>query len=414
MDIARAPRKKTGRNVAIAAGVLALIAITVALTKLEPRAMSADRASLLIDSVSRGEMVRSVRAPGTLVPERIVIISAVTAGRVEELPLRPGVTVTPETVIARLSNPDVELERLEAERQLTQAEASYLTLRTQLETQRMTQESALAALRTQYNEAVRQKALFDSLDARGLASTNEVQAAADRMTELRERVELEERQLQVIIGSVDDQLALQRAQIERMRAIKEFNDRRVASMRVTAGEAGVLTELPLELGQWVVPGERLARVAQPGELMAVLRVPATQARDVVQGQSATIDTRNGVIPGHVMRVDPVVQNGTVTVEVALDGELPQGARADLSVDGVIELQRLDDVLYVQRPYYGQADGTVSMFRLEPDGKHAVKVPVTLGASSVSVIEVKAGLQRGDRVIVSDMSAYDGVDRIRLQ
>jgi len=399
---------------AIGAGVLALVAITVALTNLEPRARAADRASLLIDSVSRGEMVRSVRAPGTLVPERIVIISAVTAGRVEELPLRPGVTVTAETVIATLSNPDVELQRLEAERQLTSAEAQYLTLRTQLETQRMSQESALAAMRTQFNEAARQKRLFDSLDARGLASTNEVQAASDRMRELSERVQLEERQLSILLSSVDEQLALQRAQIERMRAIRDFNDERVASMRVTAGEAGVLTELPLELGQWVVPGERLARVAQPGELMAVLRVPATQARDVVQGQNATIDTRNGIIQGHVMRVDPVVQNGTVTVEVALDGELPQGARADLSVDGVIELQRLEDVLYVQRPYYGQADGTVSMFRLEPDGKHAIKVPVALGASSVSVIEVKSGLQVGDRVIVSDMSQFDDVERVRLQ
>ncbi|HLV24854.1 MAG TPA: HlyD family efflux transporter periplasmic adaptor subunit [Gemmatimonadales bacterium] len=414
MDIARAPKRKTGRMLAIGAGVLALVAITVALTNLEPRARAADRASLLIDSVSRGEMVRSVRAPGTLVPERIVIISAVTAGRVEELPLRPGVTVTAETVIATLSNPDVELQRLEAERQLTSAEAQYLTLRTQLETQRMSQESALAAMRTQFNEAARQKRLFDSLDARGLASTNEVQAASDRMRELSERVQLEERQLSILLSSVDEQLALQRAQIERMRAIRDFNDERVASMRVTAGEAGVLTELPLELGQWVVPGERLARVAQPGELMAVLRVPATQARDVVQGQNATIDTRNGIIQGHVMRVDPVVQNGTVTVEVALDGELPQGARADLSVDGVIELQRLEDVLYVQRPYYGQADGTVSMFRLEPDGKHAIKVPVALGASSVSVIEVKSGLQVGDRVIVSDMSQFDDVERVRLQ
>lgn len=414
MDIKRPPKKKTGRYVAIAGGVLALVLVTVALARLEPRAPSVDRATLLIDSVSRGEMVRSVRAPGTLVPERIVIISAVTAGRVESLPLRPGVTVTPETVIATLSNPEVELERLDAQRQLTAAEATYITLRTQLETQRLAQQAAVAALRTQYNDALRQKALFDSLDARNLASAHEVQTAHDRAVELRQRLELEEKQLEVLESSIEEQLELQRAQIERLRAIKEFNDRRVASMRVTAGEAGVLTELPLELGQWVVPGERLARVAQPGELMAVLRVPETQARDVVQGQPAMIDTRNGIVPGHVMRVDPVVQNGTVTVEVALDGELPRGARADLSVDGVIELQRLEDVLYVSRPFYGQAESTIGMFKLEPDGKHAVRVPVTLGASSVNVIEVKSGLQQGDRVIVSDMSQFDQVERVRLQ
>lgn len=411
MDIERAPRKKTGRNLAIGAGVLALILSTVALYRLEPRAPTADRATLIIDEVKRGEMVRNVRAPGTLVPERIVIISAVTAGRVEELPLRPGVTVTPETVIATLSNPDVELQRLEAQRQLTAAEGQYLTLRMQLESQRMSQRAQIAALRTQFNEAQRQKAVFDSL--KDLASRNEIQAAADLLSELRERLTLEEQQLATLEGSSDEQLALQLAQIERMRAIKEFNDTRVESMRVTAGEAGVLTELPLELGQWVVPGERLARVAQPGELMAVLRVPATQAPDVVQGQEATIDTRNGIVQGHVMRVDPVVQGGTVTVEVALHGDLPPGTRADLSVDGVIELQRLTDVLYVHRPYYGQPESTISMYRLEPDGRHAIRIPVSLGASSTSVIEVRSGLEVGDRVIVSDMSQFD-VERVRVQ
>lgn len=411
MDIERAPRKKTGRNIAIGAGILVLILSTVALYRMEPRAPSADRATLIIDEVERGEMVRNVRAPGTLVPERIVIISAVTAGRVEELPLRPGVTVTPETVIATLSNPDVELQRLEAQRQLTAAEGQYLSLRMQLGSQRMTQRAQIAALRTQYNEAQRQKVLFDSL--KDLASRNEIQAAEDLLNELRERLELEEQQLATLEGSIEDQLALQRAQIERMRAIKEFNDSRVESMRVTAGEAGVLTELPLELGQWVVPGERLARVAQPGELMAVLRVPATQAPDVVQGQEATIDTRNGIVQGHVMRVDPVVQGGTVTVEVALHGDLPPGTRADLSVDGVIELQRLSDVLYVSRPFYGQPESTISMYRLEPDGRHAVRVPVTLGASSTSVIEVRSGLSVGDQVIVSDMSQFD-VERVRIQ
>ncbi len=414
MDIERAPKTKTGRNIAIAGGATALVLATVALSQLEPRAPSVDRASLLTDSVTRGEMVREVRAPGTLVPERVMIISAVTAGRVEELPLRPGVDVTSQTVLAVLSNPDVELQRLDAQRQVTGAESQYLTLRTQLETQRMAQTSQIVALRTQYRDAVRQQTVFDSLARRNFVSTNELAGARDRAAELKERLDLEQRQLRVLESTYDEQLALQRAQVERLRAISEFHHNRVRSMQVLAGESGALTEMPLELGQWVVPGQMLARVAQPGRLKAVLRVPDTQARDIVVGQRAKVDTRNGIIEGRVMRIDPIVQGGTVTVEVSLAGELPRGARPDLNIDGVIEIERLEDVLSVARPFYGQAESTIGMFRLEPDGDHAVRVPVTLGASSVNRIQVKAGLQRGDRVIVSDMQSYNTVDRVRIK
>ncbi len=414
MDIKRAPQKKTGRNIAIAGGVAALVLATGALSQLEPRAPSVERASLLTDSVTRGEMVREVRAPGTLVPERVMIISAVTAGRVEELPLRPGVNVGSETVLAVLSNPEVELQRLDAQRQVTAAESQYLSLRTQLETGRMAQTAQIATLRTQYRDAVRQQLVFDSLATRKLVSTNELMGARDRAAELKERLALEEQQLRVLESTYEEQLALQRAQVDRLRAISDFNDTRVRSMQVRAGESGALTEMPLDLGQWVVPGQMLARVAQPGRLKAVLRVPDTQARDIVVGQRAKVDTRNGIIEGQVMRIDPIVQGGTVTVEVSLSGELPRGARPDLNIDGVIEIERLEDVLSVARPFYGQAESTIGMFRLEPDGKHAVRVQVTLGASSVNRIQVKAGLQRGDQVIVSDMQSHESVDRVRIQ
>jgi multidrug efflux pump subunit AcrA (membrane-fusion protein) len=414
LDIARAPQPKRKKYVLIGAGLAGLLLMTLALRSLEPRAPGVDRATLLIDSVSRGTLVRQVRAPGTLVPERNLYISAVTQGRVEALPLRPGAVVEPNTIIAVLTNPDVQMETLEAQRQLGQAEAQLITLRATLEQQRLTQQSSIDQLEIQLADAQRQARTFQALGEKNLASANEIKTADERVTDISGRLRIAREQLRVLEGSVDAQLEQQRNQVVQMRTIVQFNQDRLASMQVRAGESGVLQELPLELGVWVTPGQRLARVAQPGRLKAVLRVPESQAKDIVIGQETDVDTRNGIVKGRVMRVDPIAQNGTVTVEVALEGELPPGARSDISVDGTIEIERLNDVLYTQRPGYGQPESTVQLFKLEPDGKHASRVTVQLGRASVNTIEIKGGLQQGDKVIVSDISQFDTANRIRLQ
>ena len=414
MDIARAPQPKRKKYVMIGAGVAGLLLMTLALTRLEPRAPGVDRATLLIDSVSRGTLVRQVRAPGTLVPERNLFISAVTQGRVEALPLRPGAVVEPNTLIAVLTNPDVEMQALDAQRQLGAAEAQLLTLRATLEQQRLSQQSAIEQLQTQLAEAQRQARTFEALGEKNLASANEVKTAQERAADLAGRIRIAKEQLRVLEGSVDAQIRQQEQQVTQMRTILQFQQERLASMQVRAGESGVLQELPLELGVWVTPGQRLARVAQPGKLKAVLRVPESQAKDIVLGQETDVDTRNGIVKGRVMRVDPIATNGTVIVEVALEGELPAGARSDISVDGTIEIERLNNVLYTQRPGYGQPESTVQLFKLEPDGKHASRVTVQLGRASVNTIEIRGGLQPGDRVIVSDITNFDNVNRIRLQ
>lgn len=419
MDIQRAPRSRKGRYITIGAIVAVVIAGTAALSTLEPAAPSVDRATLWIDTVRQGTMLRQVRAPGTLVPEHIRIISAVTAGRVEQKLLQPGVTVTPTTPIIELTNPDVQLELLESERQLTAAEASLVSLRTQLETQRLQQRGLMATAKAEYQQALRELEVMKGLDAKGLSSANEVARAKDRAEEQKIRMTSAEQQLEQYESTIESQIRLQQANVQRMRAIAQFQRDRVASMRVVAGEPGVLQTLDLELGQWVVPGQMLARVAQPGKLKAVLRVPETQARDVVIGQRVQVDTRTGdaktsVIPGRVMRVDPAVQNGAVVVEVALEGALPRGARADLSVDGTIEIERLDNVMYVGRPAYGQPESTVGLFKVEPDGGHARRVQVKLGRASVNTIEVSQGLAVGDLVIISDVSQWDAEERLRIK
>ena len=419
MDIPRAPKKKTGRYLGIGAGVLVLLGASVALTRLEPAAPTAERATLWIDTVRRGTMVRQVRAPGTLVPERIRWISALTAGRIEQLVVRPGTQVTTGTVLLEMSNPDVQLEALDAERQLAAAEAQLAQLRTQLETSRLQQSATVATVASEYNQARRNAEVFEALDKKGLSSANEVAGARDRVAELQSRRDIEQRRLTLAQQTIRAQLAPQEANVERLRAIVEFQRNRVAAMKVVAGEDGVLQDMNLELGQWVVPGQVLARVAQPGRLKAVLRVPETQAKDVAIGQPVAVDTRTGgneqsVVKGRVMRVDPAVQNGTVQVEVALEGALPRGARTDLSVDGTIEIERLTNVMYVGRPAYGQAESTVGLFKLDPDGATARRVQVRLGRSSVNTIEVIQGLSVGDKVIVSDVSQWDGSDRLRVK
>ena len=426
MDIKREPPKKRGKYIAIGAGVVVLGATTFALSNLEARAPSVDRATLWIDSVERSDMIRQVRAPGTLTPEHIRYVVAVTSGRVEALPVRPGVTVTPATLLLELSNPDVQLEMLNAQSAVTNAQQNYVTLQTNLESQRLQQETAVANARTAYGTAKRNFDTFTALEQKKLASPNEVAAAKEGWDEAQKRLSAEESRLKVTTGAIDEQLRLARENISRLNAILRFQQERVASMKVPAGESGQLLSLgngqqELQLGQWVLAGQTLATVAQPGKLKAVLRVPETQAKDVAMGQKVDIDTRagggggnTGVVKGHVSRVDPTSINGTVTVEVLFDEPTPPGARADLSVDGVIEIERLNNVLHVQRPAYGQAESTVGLFKLDPDGKTATRVNVKLGRSSVSTIEIVSGLQPKDKVIVSDMSQWDNVAKVRIQ
>jgi small nuclear ribonucleoprotein (snRNP)-like protein len=415
VDIKRAPQKNTKKYIFYGLGLAVIATVTVALVRLKPAAQSVDRATLIIDSVRRGDMVRDVSAPGTLAPEHIRIISAMTAGRVEILPLRPGAHVDPGTVIAELSNPDVDLQVLQYDQTLSQTIQSQASLRTQLEQLRMSQESAVASLKTQFRAAERNAIVLDSLDKKGLASRNEVDAAHDLMQELKTRMDLEAARLVEMNRSATEQLALNDQQVKNTRAILEEQIKRKQSMRVVAGEGGVLQTLPLEYGQWVNPGMELARVAQPGRLKAVLRVPDTQAKDVAVGQTVIIDLHNNsTVKGRVMRYDPSAQLGNVTVEVSIDDTLPAGVRDGQTIDGRIEIENLKDVMFVGRPSYGNAPGNVGIWKLSPDQKEAVMIPVELGSASVSAVQVKRGLAVGDKIIISDMSQYEDAQRIRIK
>jgi HlyD family secretion protein len=413
MDIQRQPKSNRRRLLYGAGGAVLVIGATAALATLKPAAPSVEAGTLIIDSARRGPLIIQVRGPGTLVPEQIRWVTAVTAGRVERRLAEPGQKVTPTTVLMVLTNPDVQLEALESERQLTQAQSERVNVQVNLQTQRLNQQSVVATVQAESREAHRQAAVADSLAGGNMISRLEATRLREHAEELATRLKAEQERLALYTGVVDSQLALQRAQVARLRAVTEFQRDRVHSMEVRAGADGVVQELPLEVGQWAQPGATLAKVVQPGRLKAVLRIPDTQAKDVAVGQSSAIDTRNGIIPGHVIRIDPASQNGTVTVDVALDAALPRGARPDLSVDGTIEIEHLNDVLYTGRPAYGQANSTVEMFRLVPGGKYAERVKVQLGRTSVNAVEILGGLKPGDRVIVSDMSRFDAVDRVRI-
>jgi len=413
----RAPDRK--RYIYGGIGLIAVIAAIIVVANLKPAAPSVDRSSVVIDSVRRGDMVIDVRGPGSLVPEQIRWISAVTAGRVDKIDVRPGATVTDTTTLLELSNPDVQLESLSAQQQLSAAEASLVNLRISLENQRLAQEGVVATTTSDFNDAIRNATAFDELEkkgflAKGLLAPMDVSKAKDKATELKTRMSIEQQRLDVMSKSINEQIALQKAQVDKLRDIAQFQTNRIASMQVTAGTAGQLQELSLEPGQYVQAGTILAKVAQPGRLKAVLQIPATQAKDIQIGQVASIDTRNGLIPGHVIRIDPGAHDGTVAVDVALEGALPKGARPDLSVDGTIELDRLKNVLYVGRPAYGDPGSTVGLFRLSKDGNEAQRVNVKLGRASVNMVEIINGLSAGDKIITSDMSGSDSQSRVRLK
>ena len=416
MDIPRpsAARQKRIRRALYVVGVLIAISlVTWGLSRLKPAAPTVDRATVWVDTVKRGEMLRRVRGLGTLVPEEIRWIPAVTEGRVEGILIRPGALVRPDTVILVLSNPELEQQALDTELELKAAEAEYANLRVQLESQVLNQRAAAATVQAEYHQAKLQADVDEQLVKEGLTSELNARRSKVRAEELATRHQLEQKRLAIASDAVQAQLAVQRARVEQFQALHDLRLRQVASLRVRAGVPGVLQQVPVEVGQQVSPGTNLARVANPTRLKAEIRIPATQAKDVQIGQAADIDTRNGVVPGRVVRIDPAVQNGTVTVDVALEGQLPQGARPDLSVDGTIEIERLENVLYLGRPVHGQPNSLVGLFKLVDNGKEAIRVRVELGRSSVNTIEIVEGLREGDRVILSDMSSWDSYDRLRL-
>jgi multidrug resistance efflux pump len=355
-----------------------------------------------------------VKGPGTLVPEHIRWITADTAGRVERINIKPGARVEEGTALLELANPDVMLQALEAERQVANAEAELLNVRATLQGARLEQESRLATLKAEAADARRRAEADEQLHARELLSTMEAKGAQEKRTELEARVTLESQRRDVIGQSEHSRMAAMRAQLEKLRAVAEFRKKQVESMQVKAGGKGVLQELPLELGQWVTPGTLLAKVVQPEELKAELKIPETQAKDLSVGQVAEVDTRNGVIPGHVTRIAPSAKEGTVLVEVGLEGALPKGARPDLTVEGVVQIEKLSNVLHLGRPAGAQPESTMELFVLTPDGDAAVRTRLGLGRSSVSTIEIRDGVKEGDKVVLSDMSTWDNAERVRFR
>ncbi|MCY1076869.1 HlyD family secretion protein [Archangium lansingense] len=414
MDIPKKPKSRRKPWVLAGLGALVLIGVTMGLSRLRAAAPSVERGTVWLDTVKRGPMIRQVKGAGTLVPEHIRWLTADTAGRVERIHVRPGTPVEPGTLLLELSNPDVQLQALEAERQLASAEAELISLRTNLETQRISQAATIATLETEATNAESQAQATVALMDRSFVPKLEVQQVKGKAGEMTTRLNLERQRLAVLQSSTGEQLAAQRGQIERLKAVARFRRTQVESMQVKAGEGGVLSELPLELGQWVTPGTVLAKVVKPERLKAELRIAETQARDIQVGQRAEVDTRNGVVEGVVARIAPAASQGTVRVEVSLTGELPKGARPDLTVEGTVELERLGQVLSMGRPAGAQPNATVSLFKLVPGSDEAVRVPVQLGRGSVNSIEVVQGLAEGDQVVLSDMTAWDAVERVRLR
>ena len=414
MDIARAPQKKTGRNVAIGVGIAAVLIATVALSGLDPAAPSVQRVAILVDSVRQGDVVREVRGPGTLVPEQIRWITAQASARVDRKSAESGERVGAGQVLLEMSNPDLQIQTMLAEQQVRQAQIELLNLRTNLRSAILTQEGVVATARTTYVSATQEALAADSLQRRSLISGFELsnrKAQADEAT-VRYRVERERLELQR--AAIDSQIATQSSQVVQLEAIADRQRNRLQSLSVRAPEAGVLQDLTLQLGQWVPEGTTLAKIVQPGRLKAVLRIPESQAKDVSIGQSATVDTRNGIVRGRVVRKDPSAIQGSVTVDIALEGPLPPGAVPDLSVDGTIQIERLNNILYTGRPAFGTGTGQVGLFKIVDGGSTAVRVPVTLGRTSVNTVEILSGLAIGDLVILSDMTQYAAVDRVRIK
>lgn len=417
MDIQRPSNvraKRIKRIAYVSLAILLIAGVTRGLSRLRPAAPSVDRGTVWTDVVKRGPMLRDVRGLGTLVPEDIRWIPARTDSRVERIVLRPGALVKPDSVILELSNPELRKDVVEAEYVLKAAEADYANLKVEVHSELMNQKAVEAAVRGDYEQAKIQHEVDDKLFREGIGSDVTAKLSKVKEEQLGIRAQLEAERTKVAADSAKARLLAQESRVEQQRALYQLKKSQQDALHLRAGINGVLQLVPVEVGQQVAPGANLARVADPKKLKAEIKIAETQAKDIAIGQNATIDTRNGVVKGHVSRIDPSVQNGTVTVDVAIDEPLPLGARPDLSVDGTVELENLLNVLYVGRPVNGQSDSTISLFKLMSDDSEATRVNVKLGRSSVNTVEILQGLQVGDKVILSDMSQWDNVDRIRLR
>jgi len=417
MDI---PRKGAARSRLIKRIVVAVIiaitvpAITIALRRLQPAAQSVERSTVWPDTVKRGEMIVQVRGLGTLVPEDILTIPATTDGRVVPQPLLAGTIVKPDTIILELTNPELQAALVDAEWQVKAAEAAYTDLKVRLESARLDQEAELASTQASYDQAKLTSDRDDALLKEGLTVEINARISKSRAEDLKNRYAIDKRRLDGSLESITAQLASQQTHTEQLRAAYDLKKSQVEALKVRAGSEGVLQQVMVDVGQRVAQGAPLAKVVQPWRLKAALQIQETQAKDVMIGQKCEIDTRNGIVKGKVTRIDPSVINGTRTVDAQILEPLPKGAVPDLSVEGTIELNRMKDVMYVGRPVFGQSESVVTLFKLGPDGKIATRTQVKFGRSSVTTIEVLEGLKVGDTVILSDMSAYDGQDRIELK
>ena len=418
MDIQRPDsvikQKKLRRLIYAVTGGVAVLAVTVGLAKLKPAAPSVDRSTVWVDTVKRGPMVRQVRGLGTLVPEDIRWITGLTDARVEEIVLRPGAIVQPDSIILKLANPELEQSMEDATLQRKAGEADLLNTKARLETDLQNQRAAAATVRSDYEQAKLDQERKELLFKDGLAADIDLRVSKVKAQELEARNQIEIERVETYKKAAEAQIASQQARVDELRAVEALRKKQMDALNVRAGIKGILELVPVEVGQRFTAGTNIARVADPTRLKAQIRIAETQAKDVQIGQLAEVDTRNGVVQGKVSRVDPSVVNGTVTVDVIFSGPLPAGARADLTVDGTIELERMPDVIYVGRPAFGQELSTVGLFKLVDNGQEAERVQVKLGRSSVNTIEIQAGLQPGDQVILSDMSAQDKYDRIRLK
>jgi HlyD family secretion protein len=416
VDIARSSdvikKKKIRRALYVSGFLLLIVAISIGVSRLKPAAPSVDRATVWIDTVKRGSILRQVRGSGTLVPEEIRWIPATTQGRVERLLLRPGATVHPDTVILELSNPELQQSVKEAELAYQSAQAAYVNRKQELESALLNEQGEVAGIQASYNNAALNLEAQEKLYKDGLVSEIQLKQSRSAAEELANRLAIGKKRLEMQTAGIKSQLAPQEAEVDQRRAAFDLRRRQLDDLKVKAGMEGVLQLVPVERGAQVAPGTNLARVADPTNLKAELKIAETQTKDIRIGQMAEVDTRNGVVKGRVARIDPASSGGTVGVDVILEGALPSGARPDLSVDGTIQLERLENVLYVGRPAFGQENSTVGLFKLSPDGE-AHRTNVKLGRSSVNQIEIIEGLQPGDQVILSDMSAQDSFDRIRI-
>jgi HlyD family secretion protein len=419
MDIAR-PEFKTQKRrrqlFILAAVILGVAAVSVGISRLKPAAPTVERGTVWTDTVKRGPMLRQVRGLGTLVPtqEAVRQIPVETEATVVRILMLPGSQIKADTILLQMTNPQTEQAAVDAQLQLKAAEAEYQNLRVKLESDLMNQKAGAATVHADDAQAQRQADTDKALYELGVISGLAYKSSRGKADEFTTRNDLETQRLAANQRAIESQMAQEQAKVDEMRTLAQLKQEQLDALKVRAGIDGVLVDLPLQVGQHVLPGTMLAKVVEPEHLMATLKVAETQARDVQIGELASIDTHNGLIAGTVMRVDPGVQNGTVTVDVKLTGELPKGARPELSVDGTIDLERMDNVLYVGRPAFGQENSTISLFKLSPGGEGALRVPVKVGRASVNSIQIIEGLREGDAVILSDMSRWDNTDRVRIE